>query len=120
MEQLSDRLAALESKAVSPVSTDGTERFSMTTENEKPVLGQNIPNPFDNSTLIPFRLPNDCKDASLRITETTTGRILRVIPLVCGETQISIDAAQLASGTYTYSLYADGKLIDTKRMELLK
>ena len=32
------------------------------TQNPKPetLLGQNIPNPFDNSTLIPFRIPKNC------------------------------------------------------------
>lgn len=120
LSQLTDRIASLEAVISHPGSTDGTARFSMSSENAKPVLGQNIPNPFDNSTLIPFRLPKNCKDASLRITETTTGSILRVIPLVCGETQISIEAGQLASGNYTYSLYVDGNLIDTKQMVLTK
>ena len=119
-DKLTEHVAALESAVSQPVSTNGTARFSMTAENLQPVLGQNIPNPFDNSTLIPFRLPKNCKEASLRITETTTGRIVRVIPLICGETQISIEAGQLATGNYTYSLYVDGGFIDTKQMDLVK
>lgn len=33
-----------------------------------------------------------------------------------GEGQINVFAADLSSGTYTYSLIADGKLIETKKM----
>ncbi|HYV95367.1 MAG TPA: tail fiber domain-containing protein, partial [Chitinophagales bacterium] len=117
--ELTDRVAALEAVVTKPASTDGAARFSIASD-AQPVLGQNVPNPFDNTTLIPFRLPKNCKDASLQIRETITGSILRVIPLICGETQISIDAGQLASGSYTYSLYVDGNLIDTRQMVLTK
>jgi hypothetical protein len=92
------------------------------TLNSKPetILGQNIPNPFDNSTLIPFRIPKNCHDASIMIVETGTSRVVTVIPITCDETDVQVDAGTLASGTYSYSLYVDGKLIDTKNMELLK
>ncbi|MEO6168941.1 MAG: tail fiber domain-containing protein [Chitinophagales bacterium] len=100
-------------------STDGIVSFSAAPTNDQSVLGQNIPNPFDNSTLIPFRLPKECKEASLRISDAS-GRIVRAIPLTCGETQISIEAGQLQSGTYLYSLYVDGARIDTKEMVVIK
>jgi trimeric autotransporter adhesin len=84
------------------------------------LLGQNIPNPFGNSTLIPFRIPKNCHDASIMIANTSTSEVLSVIPISCNEDHVSIDAGILASGTYSYSLYVDGKVNDTKQMVLAK
>jgi hypothetical protein len=99
---------------------DGTIKITQEATINNALLGQNIPNPFDQSTLIPFRIPKDCKDASIVITEVSSGKIVRAIPVSCGETQISIEAGLLASSTYSYSLYVDGKMIDTKQMILTK
>jgi hypothetical protein len=100
--------------------TDGFAKLE--TPNSKPetLLGQNIPNPFDNSTLIPFRIPKNCSDASIMITNVETNEVISLIPISCNEDHVSIDAGTLASGTYSYTLYVNGKLIDTKNMELLK
>ena len=94
--------------------------FSLSTKNEAGLLGQNIPNPFDNSTLIPFRIPKDCNDATIMISESATGKIVSVIPIACNETQLTLEAGLLSSGTYFYSLIVDGNMINTKTMELLK
>ena len=37
-----------------------------------------------------------------------------------GKGSAQIDASTVSSGAYQYSLYVDGKLIETKQMELLK
>ena len=37
-----------------------------------------------------------------------------------GKGSVNVDASTLASGAYQYSLYVDGKLIDTKQMILAK
>jgi len=84
------------------------------------ILGQNIPNPFDNSTLIPFRIPKNCHDASIMIINTSTSDVVSVIPISCNEDHVSIDAGVLASGAYSYTLYVDGKMIDAKEMILTK
>lgn len=102
--------------------TDGFVRASSAAalDSEGALLGQNIPNPFDNSTLIPFRIPKDCNDASIMITNSSTSEVLSVIPISCNEDHVSIDAGILASGTYSYSLYLDGTLIQTKQMAILR
>jgi len=84
------------------------------------ILGQNLPNPFNNSTLIPFRIPKDCNDASIMITNTSTSEVVSVIPISCNENHVSIDAGTLSSGIYSYTLYVDGKMVDTKSMILTK
>ena len=83
---------------------------------EGAILGQNIPNPFNNSTLIPFRIPKDCNDASIMITNTSTSEVISVIPISCAEDHLSVDAGTLASGAYSYALYVNGKMIDVKQM----
>jgi hypothetical protein len=71
--------------------TDGFAKLqtNVTTKPET-LLGQNIPNPFDNSTLIPFRIPKDCNDASIMITNTSTSEVLSVIPISCNEDHVSM------------------------------
>lgn len=95
---------------------DGMVRITANTGSAQPLLGQNIPNPFESNTIIPFRIPKNCADASILFTEISTGRIVRVIPVSCGETQLSIDAGMLSSGTYSYSLIVDGELVATRQM----
>jgi trimeric autotransporter adhesin len=117
-----DELKDLVSQLVSSGSSmnDGTAKVSFSNESDSPILGQNIPNPFDNSTIIPFRIPKDCNGASIVISESGTGRVVTAIPISCSETHVAVEAGNLASGSYTYSLYVDGKMIDTKSMVLTK
>jgi len=89
-------------------------------DREIPSLGQNIPNPFGNSTLIPFRIPEGCSNASIMITNTSTSQVISVIPISCDEDHVSVNANTLASGTYSYALFVDGKLIDKKEMVITK
>lgn len=89
-------------------------------DEESSLLGQNIPNPFNHTTLIPFRIPGDCHDASIAISETATGKIVKLVPVSCTQTQLSLDAGTLSAGNYSYSLYVDGRLVETKQMVLTK
>jgi hypothetical protein len=100
--------------------TDGFAELKTVNSKPETLLGQNIPNPFDNSTLIPFRIPKDCYDASIMITNTSTSDVISVIPISCNENHVSIDAGILASGTYSYTLYVNGKMINTKQMIVTK
>ena len=101
-------------------TTDGAIGLRTQSSDSEPLLGQNIPNPFDNSTIIPFRIPKDCNNASIVIAESVTGRIVTAIPITCSETHVAVEAGNLASGSYTYSLYVNGRVIDTKSMVLTK
>ncbi len=120
-----DKLTSQMSILIETINTTGLndgviELGTQNAEQAEPMLGQNIPNPFDNTTLIPFRIPKDCKDASIMITSISEGKVITVIPISCTETHISFEAGQLASGTYTYSLIVDGRIISTKEMILTK
>jgi trimeric autotransporter adhesin len=83
------------------------------------ILFQNLPNPFDNSTIIPFRIPKECHSAAIIIAEST-GKIVRAIPVSCKETQLLLEAGLLAHGVYSYSLVVDGITVETRQMILTK
>lgn len=83
-------------------------------------LIQNYPNPFTKSTVIAFRLPKETSVANMVVTETGSGKIIRTIPLSAGTSRLTLDAASLAAGVYSYSLYIDGKNVDTKQMIITK
>ena len=54
------------------------------------------------------------------ITNTSTSQVIRVIPISCNEDHVSLDASMLASGTYSYALFVDGKMIDKKEMVITR
>jgi len=82
-------------------------------------LGQNIPNPFSNSTTINYTLPQQYSSAEIIVTDKN-GNTLKQIILSDNKGSITVDASTLTSGAYQYSLIIDGKLIDTKQMVLIK
>jgi hypothetical protein len=84
-------------------------------------LRQNIPNPFNQSTTIHYTLPQEYSSAQL-VVSNTAGQVVRQIPLPGSDTtgSITIEGGALLAGTYYYSLYVDGKLVDTKQMVLTK
>jgi hypothetical protein len=81
-------------------------------------LAQNYPNPWNNSTEIGVTLNSSVKTATICIYDLT-GKQIRCYQVTArGETSITIHAEELQPGLYLYSLLADGKLVDTKKMVL--
>jgi hypothetical protein len=83
-------------------------------------LEQNIPNPFNQTTLINYYVPESAGHALIKVTGIN-GEAIKTIQLNgTGSGQLTLQTATLASGNYTYSLYVDGNLIDTKVMVLAR
>ncbi len=83
-------------------------------------LQQNIPNPFNHTTTINYKLPQTYSSAKIIVTDKS-GKTLKEDNISAkGKGSLSIDASTLTSGAYQYSLYVDGKLIDKKQMVLAK
>lgn len=116
IEKLTAKVAVLEGSDMS----NGSAKVAVNAAANTPLLGQNIPNPFENNTIIPFRIPQNCNSASIIISEAGTGKIVKTIPVSCNETQIAIDAGTLSIGSYSYSLFINGELVDSKQMILVK
>ena len=79
-------------------------------------LEQNIPNPFRGVTRIGYFLPEGTQRATLLVHDMQ-GRELQRIPLQnTGRGQLDLQTRNLTAGTYSYSLYVDGALIDSRKM----
>jgi len=83
-------------------------------------LWQNVPNPFDHTTTITYALPQEYSSAKIIFTDKR-GRVFKEANLTAhGKGSMTTNGSTLASGTYQYSLYVDGKLIDTKQFVVAK
>ncbi len=83
-------------------------------------LGQNEPNPFTENTEIAYVLPDNVRSAALYIYDMN-GAQVDAFPITGGGAgTVTVEGGRLEAGMYLYSLIADGKVIDTKRMILTK
>ena len=84
-------------------------------------LEQNIPNPpTNNTTRINYSIPNNAGKAEMVITDIN-GKMVKQIALNNkGKGILNVDTKGLASGAYTYTMYVDGKMVDTKKMMVAK
>lgn len=96
---------------------DNQERQHITLSDQQGViLNQNDPNPFAEHTVISYVIPENIVEAKI-IFFTATGAIVQQIKIhERGAGELDVYASDLSSGIYTYSLIADGKVMDTKRM----
>jgi photosystem II stability/assembly factor-like uncharacterized protein len=84
-------------------------------------ISQNYPNPFNSSTSIKFSLKKrrfiqiKIFDIQGKEVKSLSNKILQA-----GNYEINIDASDLNSGIYFYSLFANGEKIDSRRMVYLK
>ncbi len=83
-------------------------------------LEQNYPNPFTNTTTITCVLPVNSGKAFINFY-SQGGALLKSVKINgTGKTSTSLKENELAAGTYTYTLVVDGKMIDSKKMILIK
>ena len=85
-----------------------------------PMLKQNNPNPFTENTVIEYTLPETVQTANIYIYDMNGSQIEQIALTERGESSVTVNGGQLSAGMYLYSLIADGKVIDTKRMILTK
>lgn len=75
-------------------------------------IGQNYPNPFDNTSTITYSL-NETSDVSVQITDAT-GKVVQTITpgtLAAGTYTLTIDGTSLAAGLYYYTFNVNGTLV---------
>ena len=84
-------------------------------------LGQNIPTPFSESTIIRYYLPDGSQNAIIRITDMDGSPVEDIrLGEQKGANQVEFQTQELAAGTYLYSHFVDGKFVDTKKMMLAR
>jgi hypothetical protein len=118
------RLVALEA-AIDRCCANNTTRNSNTNINQLDVelsdkdaivLNQNVPNPFAEQTTITYNVPASVGKAQL-IFFNTNGQVIQTVDIKTrGKGKVNVFASDLSSGLYNYSLVADGKVIDSKKM----
>lgn len=84
-------------------------------------LSQNYPNPFNPSTNIRYDLPK-AADVKMEVFNTIGAKVAVLVNdrKSAGTYTIRFDASHLASGMYFYRFTADGKVIATQKMLLIK
>ena len=85
-------------------------------------LEQNYPNPFNPTTTIKFSLPK-ASTISLKVYDMTGREVASLFnnkELNAGTFEQRFNDSNLASGVYFYTLVADGQLIASKKMMLIK
>jgi hypothetical protein len=80
-------------------------------------LEQNAPNPFSQTTVIKYYLP-EASRATLFIYNMNGLQIKSIQITQMGNGSVTINGSELRPGLYLYTLIADGKEVDTKRMIL--
>jgi len=112
LKQLVQQLAATEKP------TSGAIQSSTATVSSAK-LEQNQPNPFSEATTIRYFVPENVRQAEIRIA-TIDGKLIKTVPVQSGHGQLTLDAYTLQQGTYTYTLFLDGKMQETKQMILTR
>jgi hypothetical protein len=116
-EQLQVQITELK-KIVQSFSQNKSMDFSSSAT--KTYLAQNTPNPFFADTKIQCSLPAQVKSATL-IISNTEGETLQLYSIhTSGSNVITIHGNTLPAGRYTYSLVADGIVLQTKSMILTR
>lgn len=110
---LEERINKLEEEIASITANEQENISAVITQ---VTLEQNKPNPFAHNTTIGYILPPKFATAQIIITDKNGKAIKTVNVSGSGKGSVKIDASILASGAYQYSLYVDGKLIETKQM----
>jgi trimeric autotransporter adhesin len=109
--ELSARLKKLEELVNK--STSGT---NLNMELSSAYLNQNLPNPFGQSTVIGYYLPENAGPAKMILTDMN-GTVIKTLTITAkGKGNLTLGRNALAAGEYMYSLWIDGRQVDIKRM----
>lgn len=99
----------------------GLEKIGGKTSSEVDVLYQSIPNPTDDEALINYYLTREYSDAYITVS-TKDGKMIQSVKLgpKKGNGSVKLTLGSFASGTYLYTLVAGERVVDTKRLQILK
>ena len=101
-------------------NTTNTETDVLLEGSDVAYLKQNEPNPFLESTVIKYYVPENTTGAHLNIF-SIEGQLLKTIKLTdTGHGQVNVTANAIPAGDYKYQLVADGKIVANKTMVIVR
>ena len=109
IQELKQEIDQLKQTQVNPGSNNNAIVLS------NAMLEQNAPNPVRNTTVIHYNVSGN---AQLVVTDQN-GKTIKQLQ-VNGSSSITVDCTALSAGTYTYILLSEGKIIDSKKMMVIK
>lgn len=117
IEELQAKLKQLEANQGSQPSKSPSDASNDAANSQAGYLEQNSPNPSEANTVIKLYVSTGVVSSSLRIYDMT-GKEIKVFQITTKgeETKITINKGDLPAGMYMYTLLADGKEVDTKKM----
>ena len=123
---LSAKISELEAEiknlkyAVSTTSSTLPIAIEPNGENQSIQFFQNDPNPFSESTSISYFLPMNIMQAALVVTDQLGHNVYTQLIDGRGNGSLTVGASMLRSGTYLYSIVADGMHYAAKKMTVIK
>ena len=118
---LQQEIAGLSGKGNTPVpGENGKQGFAGDITGHTAVLHPNVPNPFDQYTDIHYQVDANAQVVSLYVYDLKGNEMAQFTRLPAGKGSVRIPASRLKAGMYLYSLIADGKVLDTKRMIVMQ
>ena len=120
IQELEDRFTEMEN-LLSSLLNDSGEINSINLVNQKePSLEQNIPNPFKGQSVIEYNIPSQFTTAKINVYNMN-GQLVKTSAIQkVGNGKLVLNADTNLSGTFSYTLIVDGKVIDTKKMVVTK
>lgn len=113
-KQLDDQKQLINQLLQKSSTTSGLDQNTMSANGFK--MDQNEPNPFNGVTKISYSLPGSVTNAYLAVYDLSGKQIASFPISERGSSAINITSEKLAAGIYIYSIVADNKIIDSKRM----
>jgi hypothetical protein len=96
--------------------TSSATGLNQNTEISGFTMSQNEPNPFTHETVIKYNLPQATGSAYMAVYDLSGKQITKFALDQKGASFIMITSEKLAAGIYIYSIVADGKVMDSKKM----
>jgi hypothetical protein len=120
IQEQNDKIELLTQKLSAITGTSSANNNSINVKLANTYLGQNMPNPAKNTTVIYYNnIPTGSK-AKLMIYNAN-GKTLKQITLdQSGSGSINVDVSSISAGSYPYSLMINEKPIETKTMEVMR
>lgn len=83
-------------------------------------LGQSVPNPSNHEAIISYTLPGSTAKAQIVVYDINGTEIKRFNVTGNDAGFITLNTRQMIAGNYFYTLFADGQIIETKKMTVSK